>query len=214
MNLSSYHCNNVVHTSYLSQVKNKKESFPSGNFCANCLSSDESEIAPKLSACKRCGLVLYCSKDCQRAHWKANHKQHCIAKADRVPSKQNSFHVQTNAASSTSAEEANCAICLDPLTDASVATLPCTHMFHETCVAELQRFGVQQVCPLCRSPLSPELEFHFVEIAHRYITVQRMVERGDASWSALPTWAQHEMAEVVTELRAVASKDFIHAYNY
>jgi len=214
INLSSYQCQCCIYF-YLSQVKkNKKESFPSGNFCANCLASDESEIAPKLSACKRCGLVMYCSRDCQRAHWKASHKQYCIARADRVPQQQGSSHVQTNAASSTSAEEVDCAICLDPLNDASAATLPCTHMFHEACVAELQRFGVQQVCPLCRSPLSPELEFHFIEIAHRYISLQRMVERGDASWSALPTWAQHEMSEVVTELRAVASKDFMHAYQF
>jgi len=88
------------------------------------------------------------------------------------------------------------------------------HMFHETCVAELQRLGMQQLCPLCRSPLSPELEFYFMEIAHRYIAVQRMVERGDMTWSALPTWAQNEMAKVVAELRAVASKDFMHAYQF
>lgn len=33
----------------------------------------------------RCGTVVYCGKDCQKAHWKANHKQHCVAKADRAP---------------------------------------------------------------------------------------------------------------------------------
>jgi len=53
--------------------------------CGNCLASEGSASSPKLSACARCGLVLYCSRDCQREHWKANHKQHCDAKADRAP---------------------------------------------------------------------------------------------------------------------------------
>ena len=42
--------------------------------CAHCLAVQGRAGIAKLSACARCGLVLYCRKDCQRAHWKANHK--------------------------------------------------------------------------------------------------------------------------------------------
>ncbi|KAI5835704.1 hypothetical protein K523DRAFT_260101 [Schizophyllum commune Tattone D] len=27
--------------------------------------------------CGRCQMVMYCSRDCQKAHWKASHKQNC-----------------------------------------------------------------------------------------------------------------------------------------
>ena len=42
--------------------------------CASC------ELkAPKLLRCSRCSSVVYCSKDCQRAHW-AQHKGNCVRK--------------------------------------------------------------------------------------------------------------------------------------
>jgi uncharacterized protein (DUF39 family) len=31
----------------------------------------------KYLTCGQCRKVIYCSKDCQRAHWKAGHKQEC-----------------------------------------------------------------------------------------------------------------------------------------
>jgi len=54
----------------MAEIKSKKN--PLRKKCGNCLASDGSAAAPKLSACSRCGLVFYCSRDCQRAHWKAN----------------------------------------------------------------------------------------------------------------------------------------------
>ena len=42
------------------------------HLCDNCSSPESSEKSRPLMACARCGLVVYCSKDCQRAHWKAN----------------------------------------------------------------------------------------------------------------------------------------------
>jgi hypothetical protein len=38
--------------------------------------------APLLTACSGCRVMLYCSKDCQRTHWKAGgHKGQCAALA-------------------------------------------------------------------------------------------------------------------------------------
>lgn len=68
--------------------KEKKNSNFHGRVCGNCSAREGSACAPELLACARCGLVEYCSRDCQKAHWKATHKQHCTAKADRAPQHQ------------------------------------------------------------------------------------------------------------------------------
>jgi uncharacterized C2H2 Zn-finger protein len=59
----------------------KKGPDPDASTCANCLSILGRAGIANLK-CARCGLVAYCSKDCQRTHWKVNHKSFCIAKAD------------------------------------------------------------------------------------------------------------------------------------
>ena len=140
----------------MSEAKGKKG--PSSEVCGNCLEPEGSAKVSKLSACARCGLVLYCSRDCQRAHWKANHKQRCVAKADRVPQQQDTSgaRIGDNASSNTAATGEKCSICLDPLADSSATTLQCTHMFHAACLAELRLLGIKQACPLCRTPLLQE----------------------------------------------------------
>ena len=44
--------------------------------CANCKKSP-SKDEPPLKTCGRCNLVQYCSKECQKAHWKRTHKVQC-----------------------------------------------------------------------------------------------------------------------------------------
>uniref|UniRef100_A0A7S4FNL6 MYND-type domain-containing protein n=1 Tax=Eutreptiella gymnastica TaxID=73025 RepID=A0A7S4FNL6_9EUGL len=44
--------------------------------CAHC-HQDELETGGKYKQCARCRAVSYCSKECQRAHWKAGHKAEC-----------------------------------------------------------------------------------------------------------------------------------------
>ena len=46
--------------------------------CANC-----DKVEPGLGEFKRCiqcKLVVYCGRDCQKAHWKAGHKKVCVKK--------------------------------------------------------------------------------------------------------------------------------------
>ena len=130
----------------------KKKSSLAGKVCNNCLAPEGSASVPKLSACARCGLVLYCSKGCQRAHWKAKHKHNCITKADRVPTNVNPLDAHKDTVSMAAASGEKCAICQDLITGSLPSvTLLCTHIFHEACVAELRRFGVEQACPLCSS---------------------------------------------------------------
>ena len=141
---------------------------------SNCLPSIGDSRVVKLSACARCGLVRYCSRECQRAHWKDNHEQYCIPKADRVPQQQKALDATSEAA----ATAGECAICLDPLTDASACTLRCSHVFPASCVEELRNVGVTQTCPLCRTalPLGPEKLYD--DGARRYLLVARLVEQG------------------------------------
>ena len=50
--------------------------------CANCgvsatqLAKDDK----KLLNCSQCRSVRYCSRECQRAHWRAGHKAECKAR--------------------------------------------------------------------------------------------------------------------------------------
>ena len=184
------------------EKKGKKNFTPNAKVCGNCFVPDGTDGAPKLSACARCGLVVYCSRDCQRPHWKANHKQHCIAKADRAPQIENPSEADSSAAST----EEKCAICQDMLTGSSSTTLPCTHVFHGTCVAELRKFGVEQACPLCRIPLPPGNEKLNEEATRRFVVILHLVECGYATWSALPTSAQHELDAAVSGWRTAAEE--------
>ena len=151
-------------------------------------------------------MVLYCSKDCQRAHWKANHKQYCVAKANRAPQSQNSSGSHETADSNAASKWEKCAICQDALSDVSACILPCTHVYHASCVAELRKFGVKQACPLCRTPLPPGPEKVFDEATRRYMVLSQLVERGYESWSDLPASSQRELDAVLTGWRAVADQ--------
>ena len=155
--------------------------------------------------------MLYCSKDCQRAHWKANHKHYCISKLDRTSQRAVPLGTVGGDVSSQADVGDKCVICLDLLSEESICTLPCAHSFHQKCVAELRKLGVQQVCPLCRVPLSPGPEKLFEDAIRRYVMVRRQVERGCASWSALPASAQHEVDAAVSDWQTAADEGFAQA---
>lgn len=44
--------------------------------CANCMVKEDKRSGTTLQKCSRCKHVCYCSKDCQRKHWK-EHKVRC-----------------------------------------------------------------------------------------------------------------------------------------
>jgi len=198
----------------MTEMKGKKGSAPGDNVCSNCLAPEGSESACKLMVCVRCGTVVYCSKDCQRAHWKVNHKHFCVAKADRVPLSQNSTSLRGGTISETISRGEECSVCLSSLKDTSVTTLQCAHVFHVACVAELRKFGVKQACPLCRTPLQPGLDRLNEDATRHYVVVARLVMRGEASWSALPPIAQRELKAAITGWRAAAEQGHAKAqYN-
>jgi hypothetical protein len=44
-----------------------------GSKCANCR-----KVGVELQHCARCKGVMYCGIHCQKLHWKAGHKMHCV----------------------------------------------------------------------------------------------------------------------------------------
>ena len=45
--------------------------------CSHC--STQASESNHLMTCARCKSAFYCSRNCQRAHWKAGHKKICVA---------------------------------------------------------------------------------------------------------------------------------------
>ena len=155
----------------------------------------------------------YCSKDCQRAHWKANHKQRCIATAKRVPQQEDPSKLSQNVLSKTTATgNEECSICLDSMIGASTCTLECAHVFHSACIADLRKFRVKQACPLCRSPLlQGGADMLCDEAFQRYSLVFQHVMRGEAHWSALPESLQFELDSAISAWRAAANQGLSNA---
>merc|ERR1712008_181744 len=42
--------------------------------CANCCATERSDDGIKFSRCQQCQVARYCSRDCQKMHWKSQHK--------------------------------------------------------------------------------------------------------------------------------------------
>jgi len=82
-------------------------------YCRNCgtqedVSSSVSQFK-RLLMCTACHTVAYCSKDCQRAHWK-QHKPHCRAVQDLVDSMTMAASDGTTVTSATRRERGTSAV--------------------------------------------------------------------------------------------------------
>ena len=73
-------------------------------------------------------------------------------------------------------------------------------------MAELRKFGVTQICPLCRTPLPPGPEKLNVDALKHYMAVSRLVEQGKASWSALSPSLQVQADAAIAGWRAAAEQ--------
>jgi len=78
-------------------------------------------------------------------------------------------------------------------------------------VSELRKFGVQQVCPLCRDPLPPGPEKVYEDATRRYMLISRLVDTGSASWSTLPDWARREVDVAIAGWRDAADQEYAEA---
>ena len=66
-----------------------EEPTPHFNHCARCTSAKLKEVDAssnthgQLLRCSRCKMVKYCSKACQKAHWRACHRESCVPAQER-----------------------------------------------------------------------------------------------------------------------------------
>ena len=103
-------------------------------------------------------------------------------------------------------------LCLDSLSVDAVCIIPCKHAFHQECVKQLRKHGVQQVCPLCRAALSPGPEKLFGDAVRMYVTVIHQVG-GDqqVSWQFLTDSQRQKMVMVIGMLTSAATESHARA---
>lgn len=159
--------------------------------CDNCRTEDG-----PLRACSRCGLVFYCSRECQAAHWKipeTGHKLFCVSKAEKnadIPTTENTLK---------KGEGGNeCPICLEPLDQKPTVSLPsCGHVLHSRCYEQMIKFCVQSACPLCRAPLLSVSDSNYFEATIRCIAIETKVFLRKESWLALSSTSKRDMKEII-----------------
>ena len=108
--------------------------------------------------CNRCKITFYCSRNCQRQHWKVGgHKQNCVAEEERSVEKAKEAEetIKKKTSNAGAAEEDICAICQYPVSDEPSTKMPCSHVYHVACVEKLRSYDIKQVCPTCRVDLLP-----------------------------------------------------------
>jgi len=92
-----------------------------------------------------------------------------------------------------------CTICLDLVHEtAGEQTINCTHVFHPECLKGLSFLGVENPCPMC--PVGKERPGSvkvFEEGCRSFVALQRRINKGEASWSALSTLQQRDMDEAM-----------------
>lgn len=121
--------------------------------------------------CSRCRSVFYCSRACQKKHWK-EHKKWCdIAVRDIADSDQKLLKVIQYRDRLRNAENKECAMCLDKNGDKPVA-LPCGHVFCQNCSfenMEPQLFNFS--CPLCGRKAPDGFTMHFMKNAMMFMAM-------------------------------------------
>ena len=186
----------------------QKKIDPSNKECANC------ETSGATFTCAKCKAAHYCSKACQKQHWKNGHKGACVAPEKRRPqAPSSSVAVELNEHCVLN-ESDECPICLDFLSQETLCTLPCQHEFHQKCVDGLRKHGLLQACPLCRTALPAGPEKLFEDATRMYFSLMRKVESGQASWHSLTASQKNTIEEAMVMCATAANQGHARAqYN-
>jgi hypothetical protein len=181
--------------------------------CDNC-----ADTTLPLKNCSRCKLVKYCSKPCQRQHWRASHNKRCVAPEDRKPS-----------AAAESSDVPKCVICLEAFHDSFVVEkenveyklsadvkLKCGHKFHNSCALEAAReSGGAAKCVICRSHILAGESFERVYYKNllfkkaMFNAMERTSSEFDPLLFAAKRRAGELAAEVEKEVLEIANWDML-----
>jgi TPR repeat protein len=159
--------------------------------CKVCAKDGCGALIDESNKCSRCRLVYYCSRDCQRADWKA-HKAKCNAAVeekaaqDARANKQSRMRTAAKGAGAGAGADANhdaveeeCPICLDLLVDPlSPCPAQLKHRCCRVCVEKMREHGLP-ACPLCREPMQDAEELLY-EAVQLHLRAKRAVGEAKA----------------------------------
>ena len=78
------------------------------------------------------------------------------------------------------AADEGCAVCLQPFSCTQTVVLSCTHVFHRSCLAAVEKAAGQRICPICRHAQYQAKITHLHDAAYlnRMATVIQSAWRG------------------------------------
>ena len=169
------------------------------NVSRECIECDNCNKPAPPRSCSRCHLAYYCNSDCQRAHWKKEHKSSCAALAIDVMRESNNpvlFRAKVPALSKpTDTCEGPCAICLAD-TVSNPVTLECKHVFCFSCIHEYQQSARKTssttVCPCCRMEM-PDVRKKALERVNVY--GERAIQLAEGT-KERQTYLEYALADV------------------
>jgi hypothetical protein len=170
--------------------------------CSYC--SSESPPKGGFKICSQCKSARYCSTECQTFHWKKGHSKLCVA-----PNAHDSY-------SKPKSLIQECVICLEKIPSFKKCSLPCEHVFHAECIANLRLSSSAQACPLCRGDLPPGPQFSFLRGCTTRDTIEDAFRnsKGRLGWHNLPKYLQDLADEMVQMWTYAASEGDVQAqYN-
>lgn len=175
--------------------------------CIECDAKD-CETCNPLYRCSRCQSVYYCSKDCQRKHWKA-HKQECAP----VEEMRASFAVldepmPENKICPLEKGTVECGICLqDPYLSNPVILSTCQHVFCYLCIKkwkihqDTMRMDPIACCPYCRVEIPDDIRVGGLDdqLCDRVLDLAKRAERREQGSDERNAMCE-EALEIVNQL--------------
>jgi len=121
----------------------------------------------------------------------------CVTPEERRPHAMAREDVSNQRSAGVERNSGECPICLESFSEGTLCVLPCKHEFHGSCVEELRKQGVQQVCPLCRTTLPAGPEKLFEDASRMFVRMKMRHQVVDESWNPLTAAEKKNMAQVV-----------------
>jgi len=168
----------------------QKEKDDDLNLSRECIECDAKDCTTRnpIYRCSRCQAAYYCSKDCQRKHWKA-HKLGCVS----VEEMRASFallddKVPENTIRQLEKGTVECGICLQDPSLANPVILPtCQHVFCFICI---EKWKIHQnimnsesivCCPYCHAEIPKDMEVGGLDdqLCDRVFDLAKIAERRD-----------------------------------
>lgn len=157
--------------------------------CITCDAKDCSNRNP-MYKCSRCHTVYYCSKDCQRKHWKG-HKHDCVPIEEMRAStaRLDETMPENTIPQFQKGDVVQCGICLQNASLANPVVLPtCQHAFCYLCIKKWRHretmsrpSGEKLCCPCCSVEIPPDVSFVGVDdqLCERASELAKRAERRD-----------------------------------